>query len=90
MSDPAEIGRELRAELRDDYVGAAPAYTIIRAQDAEEERVVGYMFWDDESGSWRYGRSSSPTHSTELRAPPEQAVDVGMDRIAAELADAED
>ena len=82
MSDDhraAEIRRELRAEIRDDYRGTVPAYYILRG-----EAVVGFVFWEDES--WRCGWSQ--TDSTKLEVPFEQGVDAGLDRIAAQLADA--
>ncbi len=47
-----EIYGELRAEERDDYLGTAPVYMILRG-----EQVVGYVFWDGDSESWRYGQS---------------------------------
>ena len=75
------IRRELVAEERDDYRGTEPAYYVLRG-----EAVVGYVFWDGASTSWRYGQSHSD--AMELGVPPEQAVDAAMDLLAAQLADA--
>jgi len=78
-----EIYGELRAEERDDYLGTAPVYMILRG-----EQVVGYVFWDGNSESWRYGQS--PTDSAELPVTdPREAVEQGLRMFAAELADAE-
>ena len=77
------IYRELRTEERDDYRGTPPVHTVLRG-----EQVVGYVFWDGDSESWRYGQSA--TDSAELPvANPSEAVEQGLRTFAAELADAE-
>jgi len=89
-----EIRRELRAELRDDYKGTAPTYEIMWAEapvglwdEAVDEALVGYVFWDGESEHWRCGQERRG--ATELRVSSvEEAVGAGMDRLAVELAEA--
>ena len=84
MATPEEIRAELRAEERDDYRGTPPVYYVMRG-----EQLVGCVFYDSATKQWRYGPSES--ESTELTdVTPEQAVNVALDRMAAELADEHD
>ena len=83
MSDGrrAAIRRELVAGLRDDYRDGAGLLHPAR-RGRRRLRLLGCA-----STSWRYG----PSHgdSTELRVPPEQAVDAAMALFADQIANAE-
>lgn len=79
-----EIRAELRAEERDDYRGAAPAYYVLRTS-GENEQTVGFVYYDEEAEGWRYGWSVDQSVPLGV-VRPEEAVDVALDRIAEELA----
>jgi len=82
MATPEEIRAGLRAEERDDYRGTPPSYYVHRQG---QESVVGFVFYDSATEQWRYGRSQSES-SALPGVTHEQAVNVALDRMAAELA----